>query len=259
MTHHHWDARLHPRDPNTGEFTDHWVDKVSATLPGTGRDGLLRWEKVDAKSEWNAHLKRVAATLAPSMSGPDLYAYLASAKDMDPPREIWASGPHRVYVSTPREVPVREVLAQIANLHQANPSREPIRLTIQPPYQMFDKRASGETIRGTGMIWIADDAWEHDPSPHAFMPIRLETAWPEYVIAHEWGHAIDYDDRPGGDTMTQDRLHGMMTDEDAFGEYGAKNQIEGHAEAFAEWYLSGGDTDNQAAISYADMYGWNHG
>jgi len=71
-----------------------------------------------------------------------------------------------------------------------------------------------------------------------------------YVLAHEWGHTRDF--RKEGTARNQRRrcpcrqalLHKNS------------NHWEDYAEAFAEWYLSEGKTDNVAARWYAVQNRW---
>ena len=39
-------------------------------------------------------------------------------------------------------------------------------------------------------------------------------------------------------------------------EYGRTNHLEGYAEAYAEWSLTGGKSTNAAASMYAETLGW---
>lgn len=69
----------------------------------------------------------------------------------------------------------------------------------------------------------------------------------EYIIAHEFGHTMDVAGAgtplPSGFTPTSI--------------YGATNRAESFAEAWAEWFLSGGKTANTAAQALARQQGWS--
>lgn len=90
--------------------------------------------------------------------------------------------------------------------------------------------------------WIPDD----------FMPVWQSVTPLEYTVAHEWGHT--WDQRFGEDVLWREpdfpvRFMPEMVP------YGF-TEGEAYAEAFAEWFLTEGQTSNGAAKWYARKHGW---
>ncbi|MCG5459628.1 phage portal protein [Micromonospora sp. PSH03] len=84
------------------------------------------------------------------------------------------------------------------------------------------------------------------------MPSAADGSKIRYVMAHEYGHALMHSTDPPRSTVKEyARDNG-----DSLSEYGLSDHKEAYAEAFAEWYLSGGTTDNEAAQNYAKGFGW---
>ena len=110
-------------------------------------------------------------------------------------------------------------------------------------------------------IFVNDnqDVWTEDALVNfraAAMPELANHSPRTYVITHEYGHvraAVGDDPRAEvkriGGAIANRGWMGMST-------YGQTNQAESHAEAFAEWTLSGGKTTNQAARLYARDLRW---
>ena len=80
------------------------------------------------------------------------------------------------------------------------------------------------------------------------------------VVIHEMGHINDKQMR-----RESGRSEHMMNVMDAATEwgtssrmsaYGRSSDVEGYAEAFAEWTATGGKTNNQAVLDYGEMFGW---
>lgn len=183
------------------------------------------------------------------------------------PRAVYHNGEHRVVIATDQKVPVERILQEVSRLHQANPTRDPVNLWVVDGRHMVLPNAHAETIRGTAFIRMNADSIASEKSfrqhvnndPEFFMPTAEHTGAAEYFLAHEWGHAIDYDDVPGGDPKTQALLKSKINA--SLSEYGSIGSSwddvhEAYAEAFAEWWLSHGRTTNAAAVAYADMYQW---
>lgn len=94
-----------------------------------------------------------------------------------------------------------------------------------------------------------------------FMPVADQAHGIEYVLAHEWGHAIEGD--PGAQTARA--VEGKATllsmyrkfkyDDDLSG-YGGTSTHEAYAESFAEWWLTRGRTTNPVAQAYAREFDW---
>jgi GNAT superfamily N-acetyltransferase len=98
-----------------------------------------------------------------------------------------------------------------------------------------------------------------------FMPAVEDTPnVAAYTGAHEYGHvraALGHDDRSLINTV---RIPGVPDTAGHFGSpeyqgmsrYARSHQVEAHAEAFAEWSITGGKTDNAFALFYAETFGW---
>jgi len=88
----------------------------------------------------------------------------------------------------------------------------------------------------------------------------------EYFLAHEWGHATDYDAlfHKGGDgTMSgsgykDEKTTGLMlmAHEDQLSPYGKTDTGEGYAEAFAEWFMTDGKSEIPIVKALAKEHNW---
>lgn len=187
----------------------------------------------------------------------------AQAADMfaeiDPPRAVYRNGPHTVSVETNNpDLPIEHVLDWVDELHARNPARGPIRISIVPA----DFEATGQTHPPAASILLNEKAftlWNTNDAQG--MPIAYTTPKWQYVLTHEWGHAIDpfftdeldYESREAYlDAWTQ----GKGEENGDMSPYGRQNAAESFAEAFAEWYLTDGATPNNAANDYAALFGW---
>lgn len=262
----HWHEADHPRDER-GRFTEDWAGRLSAVIARGVPGPIGRWQEGSPREAYQEMRDRMVALFRgadPNASDDEidraLHAVLVGGQ-VPVPMRVYRSGEHRIVVATDKKVPVERIQQIIADLQVANPSREPVNLWVVPRTHMMIPNAAAESIRGTGFIRLADDAWnerhfrkmvEHDPG--YFMPQAVEHDSLEYYLAHEWGHVVDYSDVPGGDAKTQEDLKRRVNPH--LSEYGWNSTAEAFAESFAEWYLSRGQTENDAAIAYADMYQW---
>jgi len=94
----------------------------------------------------------------------------------------------------------------------------------------------------------------------------------EYIIAHEWGHALESQNfRIKTSGMPQDRLYNQKVlfglnlntaiqkgekDGGFMSKYGKKNEFESYAEGFADFYLSKGNSKNPVTQSLAKEFKW---
>jgi hypothetical protein len=83
------------------------------------------------------------------------------------------------------------------------------------------------------------------------------------VLAHEWGHAIDkrsqgkmVDDQLAHD---QEKINRPNWNSEGQTNYGMTNTMESYADAFAEWFLSGGKTSLLHVKEMASKHGWDTG
>lgn len=110
---------------------------------------------------------------------------------------------------------------------------------------------SGMDPAGGRVITISEPRASLEPPmfPKPFMPAAVGTPDVDYTITHEYGHARGYVGGRGVDFWQQHKA--------GLSPYGRENADEGYAEAFAEWHVSEGRTDNAAARAYAEEYGWH--
>lgn len=110
---------------------------------------------------------------------------------------------------------------------------------------------SGMDPAGGRVITISEPRASLEPPmfPKPFMPAAVDTPDVDYTITHEYGHARGY---IGGRSVDFWQQHKA-----GLSPYGRENADEGYAEAFAEWHVSEGRTDNAAARAYAEEYGWH--
>lgn len=108
----------------------------------------------------------------------------------------------------------------------------------------------GMTGRGFPVMMIdAKRIREETPEePGHFMPGYYKGSRTRYLLAHEWGHTIDRRDRPK--IIDQHKRLGSGS------RYGQRAPEEAYAEAFAEFFTSGGRTSDPVAQAYAKEEGW---
>lgn len=96
------------------------------------------------------------------------------------------------------------------------------------------------------------------------MPAFSKIAEGSAVVVHEWGHVFDNRKMSNAQLMRQFQQAGIMNRSGtlnplfffALSDYGRSSESEGFAEAFVEWAVTGGNTDNFAAKWYAREYNW---
>lgn len=259
-----WDERQHPRDEQ-GRFTDDWASRVSAAAAHSISGSSADWTESSPRQAYAEFIEQIRDILRHKNAIPEAMINDQMAdligRVVPTPLAVYKQGPHRIYVATTKKVPVYLVQRYLAELQAVAPSREPIHLRIQPAQYMVLPGAEAETLRGTGVIALSEEVfdestWAQHRVEHSrhFMPVAHSASKLQYYLAHEWGHVTDYDDLPGGDARAQQLLANRV--DHAMSIYGSKHRHESRAEAFAEWYLSGGHSQNEAAVAYADLHGW---
>jgi len=189
--------------------------------------------------------------------------------DLPDPRAVYENGPHYLTVWSDRpigQLRMGELFDAIDRLQTTNPSSDPLRISIRPQHEMPGPpgvavgKAAGATIRGTGSIILSDrmiDDWNDPDLFGNFMPVRTSVPLGEYVVTHEWGHVVDHSDEDPLAESWQNIV--WQRNAKYLSIYGNTEYSEGYAEAFAEWFLTKGQTTNVAAQAYAKEYGWKHG
>lgn len=128
------------------------------------------------------------------------------------------------------------------------------------------KDAYGWAIAGGEQIWIAPSTIKMAavrPSEYLSkhkMPVLEQLKQWQYTLAHEWGHHIDVKDVYSPQGLEQMMMIKRLRTEfpDAFvSKYATTNDREFYAEMFAEWFGSGGTTDNQLVQAMAKELQWS--
>jgi SPP1 gp7 family putative phage head morphogenesis protein len=188
----------------------------------------------------------------------------------------YARGDHMINVrdvSRADPAKIRELMQVTDQLiHDAPPIHGPVRINVgRIDEEIGSGKTLGYTSLGTHDIVVNEDIVkrglpEHfdvaaDPN-HAghFMPAAGSSSRVSYVLAHEWGHALEPhgpEDPVTGVTPGMIQLANLRREQrDALSGYGRSTAHEGYAEAFAEWWLTRGQTTNPAAQAYAREFGW---
>lgn len=151
-----------------------------------------------------------------------------------------------------------EVLTQAAReldaLSAANPVPHPIRVMFTGQRSSVGRAAGGGDGRTISMHldWAAGTPMDSGTGFASwFMPAagRPDVTELRYHLAHEYGHSL-----AGQHQHEHASIHGGQREH--LSPYGQSDHREGYAEAFAEWWLSGGTTDNPGVRAYAERYGW---
>lgn len=271
-----WDESEHPRHPrgsgrDSGRFRhgglstvyrsvhavdNEWARKLSQRISDqTGGGTWSLMTPAAYRGEWRremlAELRRQGT---PEPIATETLNDLES--DAGLPEVIYRNGPHRVVVETDRDLP-DGFLDMVSDLQRRYPGRGPSTTTLLDRRAMPNER--GLTLFPSSIVFIRDDnldGWDPQ-SREIAMPVARRASgaseqW-RYILAHEWGHVItpaDVLDNP----RKSEEMYGA--NKRHFGEYGAHSAVEAIGEAFAEWYLTGGETTNPGARAYARWLGW---
>jgi SPP1 gp7 family putative phage head morphogenesis protein len=90
------------------------------------------------------------------------------------------------------------------------------------------------------------------------MPVRNKISQREYTLSHEWGHLIDNIDEGIQDATQKMAIEALKKDfPEAFrSKYSLENTKEFYAEMFAEYFNTGGLTDNPLVLAMAERFKW---
>lgn len=183
----------------------------------------------------------------------------AATKAMIEDGKVLVNGPlelriYRKGMEVPQEN-IQEILDHLDGLQVSNPKSEQVILTIGEG----KAGAYGWAVVGGEDIWIAPrTAKMNEPNLNeggSFkMPALRTTKQYLYTLTHEWGHHID---RRGQAAITRRITAIKKRFPDAFRSgYSGENRYEFYAEMFAEYYLTGGKTDNELVQAMAQEFGW---
>jgi Protein of unknown function (DUF935) len=174
---------------------------------------------------------------------------------------VYRNGPHRVVLSKGTRDKLTD--EQVQELLDASDEIF-TSLPLTRPYTVMVDNASGE--RGgqhfPGRIVIGPDLFNAPTSDSGgfYMKAANRTSRLRYVLAHEFGHAMDHREGREADlnpSRLPDHIHEEYSaDLSRYARTGPNRVIESYAEAFAEWFITKGKTRNKAALAYARKYGW---
>lgn len=154
------------------------------------------------------------------------------------------------------------VTRRMEALQAAFPQAGPVSVTVMPRATMErlggDRRAGialpSSATGGQSVFMLHEGGFKHVPEAGE-MPAHADEKLTEaeWTLVHEFGHLLE---RRSGESGDLHDAHSHGDHDHGLSEYGRTNPQEGYAEAFAEWWVSGGKTDNKAAKAYAERFGW---
>lgn len=276
-----WDESEHPRHPRGSEEGGRFRlaapmlhNIIATTMPGWVRKVSQRLAGGYVPREWEwigtgQYRRELFAELSRDIPADVVDEIFA---DYEWPAVVLRNGDHSVTFHS-REIALQHgsaVLEHLDELQTRFPVGQKIRFAVVPEANLQGDR--GSSLPGAGIFYISEetfDDWDRSHPNDYVMPVgrrgrRRVEQW-RYAMTHEWGHLID----PAAISMNvegvnaghplQDRAAQMWRDYlKHLSGYGRKDKrgLEATAEAFAEWFLSRGQTKNLAAIAYALLLGW---
>lgn len=274
-----WDESEHPRHPAGTEaggrfrlaapMSHHvvattmpgWVRQVSARLTGHATGN---WQQI-SREQYQQQLFAELSQDIPESVVREIFA------EYEWPAAIYQSGDHIVtfqnrFLARGRAA---EVLAHLDELQWRFPVEQKVRFAVVPERNLQGDR--GVSLPGAGIFYISEetfDDWDRSDPKDYVMPVgrgRGQVEQWRYAMTHEWGHLID----PAAVSMNvegiseshpaQRRAVEMRQDLQRYlSGYALKDPrgLEAVAEAFTEWFLTRGQTENLAAQAYALVLGW---
>lgn len=218
-----WREREHPRVPRgSGERSGRFTDRPAA---------------------WADRLLERIAGQTPHRPG-------AWTPTHEPDGAIrFRNGQHSILVTSPQSLDIPRLGRYLDDLIGRHPAG-PARISVEPDRKMVSQQGRpsyGMTVRGEPSIRLSDELFSLPPGgdPRT-MPTYDQHSPLEYILAHEWGHALD--------RRRPDQQQALSAPDMSV--KGQDSPSEAYAEAFAEWHLSRGRTTNRAARIYAKEYGW---
>jgi hypothetical protein len=124
----------------------------------------------------------------------------------------------------------------------------------------YDNQAAEAMSERGGITLVTQPSAFRELSPQKMKKI-IESEWfvpsfaddpVKHTLAHEWGHLLDRDKLAR--EITEARLKEMG--ETLISRYGRTKVSETYAEAYAEWFLTNGKTNNPFIIEMAERFGW---
>lgn len=164
---------------------------------------------------------------------------------------------HRVFFSDIRNSSLeqrRRVMHEIDDIMRRMPNRED-RLYTWVWDDLHEEGTGGSTTIGGFIIELNSKELSkkvYKPNSPGWLMQRATT--PDealrYTIAHEYGHTWEWGN------LTDAQIAFGKRNKAHLSEYAQENYHEAFAEAFADWYLSGGKSANPATQDYAARFGW---
>lgn len=237
-----------------------WIDRLLERIDGQPYQPG-RWRPQHLRDHMAARWGRLVQHLIDSGMPERVAKAEATAmmEDSALPERAYRNGPHEVVIEVDLRRPdTEQVEQQILEMldrllvDYPIPGDMPMRLAVLSQVDM----GGGWTIRPeesrhySPVLLLGEDVFfgprwmsANNPSMPSYATLENTERW-RYVLAHEWGHIAhngeDFDGREVG---------GMS-------DYGSSSVREAVAEAFAEWFMTRGQTDNPAARAYAAHHGW---
>lgn len=189
---------------------------------------------------------------------------------------VYRNGPHQIRL--PRgmreQVPVEEYAETLDALIEAFPPpshrtvsfREAedrdnvtVMLSGDAAVRLASTVVGGQTMSFTSHILDPAHNGDSGLAAGSYMPMRYHVSGHIWSLVHEYGHTVYPGEHHDTQPIWDAALEAVALDPTgmAMSEYGSLGgPHEQFAEAFAEWFLSGGRTDNVYAQVFARRFGW---
>lgn len=170
---------------------------------------------------------------------------------------VHVNGKHRViFKAKVSESDQSTVLNTLGNLQRKNPNGHDMDVVIDTP-DTFRKDMLGLTGVGSGRMRINSKVFTTNNTTGLMPSAKSNPA--EYIIAHEYGHTLQPAHGTANSSNPATGDSSLFKENKAkLSRYGGASSTEGYAEAFADWHVSGGQSDNSATQAYGKYFGWGH-
>lgn len=168
--------------------------------------------------------------------------------------KVWRQGGHRVADLdsgfSEKEVETT-ILPTINRLQKTNPVAGMLDVRLEPTIFRKGKALNGVTVIGTGQIKLSGIMAGRKLRSRGFhSPAGDGHSQSEYVLVHEWGHAIS---KPKSEAKPREALFATTS---PLSNYGKTNAHEAYAEAFAEFWFTKGKSMTWSVQDYVREFGW---
>lgn len=186
-----------------------------------------------------------------SKDGTKLQLFDVDGKSKDEDKKIWLDALARNYEQHPISPPPTLVTQNIPEAPDPKTTEDDwMGMVAQGlPYVFLNTRDVIEGNKG------GKGDWDEPYGDRGHMPSTKAARMGDYVVAHEYGHIINFASKENGGTdQSSNALVEYMKPYASI--YGNFAPAEGFAEAYAEWHVSRGTTSNLAAKAYASWERW---